>query len=197
MAFEVKERRTSKTGKKYNFLKIRPNPKLKKDLTEMAKRKKGRPKGSDDYANVVNLEQVVLLAKQGFTDKQFALFYGVSDSTFEHWKLTHPDFFRVLKDAKFNCDELVERSLFHRAMGYEHYEDHIDANGITPTIKHYPPDATSMIFWLKNRQHARWRDRSEQDINLRGDMKIDSLTEEEKTKRAADILRRLKVSGSA
>ena len=29
------------------------------------------------------------------------------------------------------------------------------------TVEHYPPDTTAMIFWLKNRQPDRWRDRAE------------------------------------
>jgi hypothetical protein len=27
-----------------------------------------------------------------------------------------------------------------------------------PYVEHMPPDPTSMIFWLKNRDPARWRD---------------------------------------
>ena len=26
-------------------------------------------------------------------------------------------------------------------------------------VEHYPPDTTACIFWLKNRQPGRWRDR--------------------------------------
>ena len=57
--------------------------------------------------------------------------------------------------------------LCSRATGYEHPEDDIKAvNGeivITPTIKRYPPDPTSMIFWLKNRQPKLWRDKPESE----------------------------------
>jgi hypothetical protein len=28
-------------------------------------------------------------------------------------------------------------------------------------VEHYPPDTTACIFWLKNRQPQRWRDRVE------------------------------------
>ena len=31
--------------------------------------------------------------------------------------------------------------------------------------KCYPPDPTSMIFWLKNRQPLVWRDKKEIDLN--------------------------------
>jgi hypothetical protein len=29
--------------------------------------------------------------------------------------------------------------------------------------KHYPPDPTAMIFWLKNRQPERWRDQPREE----------------------------------
>jgi len=32
---------------------------------------------------------------------------------------------------------------------------------VVPTTKHYPPDATSAIFWLKNRQRDKWRDKQD------------------------------------
>lgn len=69
--------------------------------------------------------------------------------------------------GKGAADAAVASKLFHRATGYEHPEDDIRAvNGeivITPTIKHYPPDTTAAIFWLKNRQPAKWRDKQEVD----------------------------------
>ena len=30
---------------------------------------------------------------------------------------------------------------------------------VVPTVKHYPPDPISAIFWLKNRQRKKWRDK--------------------------------------
>lgn len=32
---------------------------------------------------------------------------------------------------------------------------------IVPTIKHYPPDTVAGIFWLKNRQPDKWREKQE------------------------------------
>jgi hypothetical protein len=32
---------------------------------------------------------------------------------------------------------------------------------LTPLTKHYPPDTTACIFWLKNRKPKEWRDRAE------------------------------------
>lgn len=31
----------------------------------------------------------------------------------------------------------------------------------TPLTKHYPPDTTACIFWLKNQKPKEWHDRTE------------------------------------
>ena len=48
---------------------------------------------------------------------------------------------------------------------------------VVPTIKHYPPDTTAAIFWLKNRQKDNWRDKQEVDTNV--NMNINNLTDDE------------------
>ena len=61
----------------------------------------------------------------------------------------------------------MERSLFQRAVGYSHKAVKIfmpqgrDAPVYADFIEHFPPDPTSMIFWLKNRQPDKWRDKRE------------------------------------
>jgi hypothetical protein len=32
-----------------------------------------------------------------------------------------------------------------------------------PIVENFPPDPTSMIFWLKNRQPAKWRDKHDME----------------------------------
>ena len=91
----------------------------------------------------------------------------MAESTLNLWKQEHPEFSESLKGGKATADAEVAEKLFRRATGYEHPEDDIRAvNGeivITPTIKHYPPDTTAAIFWLKNRQPQRWRDKVEME----------------------------------
>lgn len=100
-------------------------------------------------------EQAAKLCALGATDADLADFFKVSVSTLNLWKIEHPSFSESLKVGKAPADERVKMSLFHRACGYSHPEDDIRVvNGeivITPTIKHYPPDTTACIFWLKNR----------------------------------------------
>lgn len=124
-------------------------------------KKTGRP---SEYEKL-NLDQVQILARKGFTDKELAEFFGVGVSTIYWWKNEHPAFLEALKLGKDEADRKVERSLFERATGYSHPDTHFSAHdGVviqTPTIKQYPPNATSAIFWLKNRKPAEWREKLE------------------------------------
>jgi len=109
-------------------------------------------------------EQAMSLAEAGWTDEQMSKFFKVTKQTWNNWKKAHPKFFDSLKDAKETADKRVERSLYERATGYSHPEDKIfkpagEEPTIVPTTKHYPPDTTAAIFWLKNRQPAEWRDK--------------------------------------
>jgi len=112
-------------------------------------------------------EQAYKLCLLGMTDKKIADFFEVTEQTINNWKNDHPTFFESLKRGKGLADADVAHSLYNRAMGYEHDADDIKVvEGsivITPTIKRYPPDATSAIFWLKNRQPELWRDKPTED----------------------------------
>lgn len=107
----------------------------------------------------------------GATDHDLAELFSVSDATIDNWKAAHSSFLGSIRDAKDSLDTKVERSLFERATGYSHPAVKIltVSGGMgsgssveeVPYTEHYPPDATSMIFWLKNRQPAKWRDKQE------------------------------------
>jgi transcriptional regulator with XRE-family HTH domain len=105
------------------------------------------------------------LAEYGLTDRQMSHALGVTEQTFNNWKLSHKEFFESLKRGKKLSDETVKRSLWERATGYDHYEDKIFNNGgeelVVSTVKHYPPDTTAAIFWLKNRDPEKWREKQE------------------------------------
>lgn len=104
----------------------------------------------------------------GAKDSDLARNFNVAESRINQWKKDHPEFQEALKAGKEVADAKVAESLYHRALGYKH-ED-VDIRVIegkivkTPLTKHYPPDATSAIFWLKNRQPKAWRDKIEVDL---------------------------------
>lgn len=85
-------------------------------------------------------KQAYQLCLLGYTDKNLADFFGVAESTINNWKLEHPEFMESLKEGKAQSDVEVEQSLREKAVG---------------------GDTTAQIFWLKNRQPRRWRDRQE------------------------------------
>lgn len=99
----------------------------------------------------------------GATDAELGEFFDVDERTINNWKIDYPEFFQSIKKGKQIADAKVAQALFHRATGYSH-ED-VDIKVIegeivqTPLTKYYPPDATSAIFWLKNRQPTKWRDK--------------------------------------
>lgn len=108
-------------------------------------------------------EKMLELYEKGKTDKQVAEIIGVSEKTINNWKGKHPEFLQTLREMKQVADGLVEASLFARATGYSHPEEKVfqyEGCIIThETTKHYPPDVTAAIFWLKNRQPKDWKDK--------------------------------------
>lgn len=120
------------------------------------------------------VEQAKKLAKLGATDIEIADFFEVDARTINRWKLESDKFCQSLKAGKAEADERVKRALYARATGYEH-ED-VDIRVIegkvveTPIRKHYPPDTTAGIFWLKNREPKEWRDK--QEIEHEGNLTV-------------------------
>lgn len=113
-------------------------------------------KYKDEY-----VKQASVACKLGATDADLAEMFSVSQRTINYWKSNFEEFANSLVLGKEPADERVKSSLYHRATGYSHPEDDIRViDGeivITPTIKHYPPDTTACIFWLKNRLPEEFR----------------------------------------
>ena len=150
----------------------------------------GRPtKYKAEYA-----EQAKKLCNLGATNTELADFFGVSVSTINLWLVTHQDFSDSVKRGKDVADDRVEESLFRRACGYEHDETDIRvvANELvmTPVRKHYPPDSTAMIFWLKNRRSDAWRDKSQQEVTGKdgGPIQMDTLPTEQLVDQLAKLI---------
>ena len=111
--------------------------------------------------------QAEKLCRLGATDKELADFFDVTEQTINNWKSDFPEFFESLKRGKMAADAEVADKLYQRALGYSHASEKIfNSDGSilrTDTIEHYPPDTTAAIFWLKNRQPDKWRDKQHID----------------------------------
>ena len=118
-----------------------------------------------------NAEQARKLCLLGYTDAELADFFEVSEATINNWKLDHSEFLESIKKGKAVADGDVASNLYHRAMGYTAKEKREEktAEGFkeVDAEKHIPGDVTAMIFWLKNRQKDKWREK--QDVNHTSD----------------------------
>lgn len=131
------------------------------------------------------------LAKLGATNAEMAEAFGVSLSTFNLWKVQHEAFSDAIKIGKDVADARVVDALYHRAMGFSHADTDIrvvdGAIVETPIIKHYAPDTTAAIFWLKNRRPEEWRDKH--DLEHSGQIKMAEMSDEE-IQRRIEVLSR-------
>lgn len=124
-------------------------------------------------------EQAEKLCKLGATDAELADFFDVVESTINLWKTEHSEFSESIKKGKTLADANVAERLYQRALGYTHDAVKIFPTGgetedeegnkskgplIVPYLEHYPPDTVAAIFWLKNRQPKKWRDKQEVDV---------------------------------
>jgi hypothetical protein len=128
------------------------------------KKKVGRKSKKDS----IDLNVLVMLCEKGLTDKELSQVFDIHEATLNRYKKS-PEFCEAIKKGKAVADEKVEIALFQRACGYECPEDkvlshegfHTDTVRVT---KHYPPETTAAIFWLKNRKPEEWRDKKEFDV---------------------------------
>jgi len=114
-------------------------------MSESIKRRPGRPSAFQDWMAPC----ARVLYELGATNSDVARAFQVNEDTVYAWIEAHPEFSDSLK-AKAMADERVVRSLYERATGY-----------VAPDGSHIPAHPTAIIFWLKNRQAAKWRDKTE------------------------------------
>lgn len=135
----------------------------KKKEEPKAKPSRGRPSSYE----TAFAEQAKKLCALGATDAELADFFEVSIRTIANWQAQHEEFLQALKGGKEKADDRVEKSLYHRAVGYSHdaVKIFMPANAPSPVYakyrEHVPPDTTACIFWLKNRRPELWRDKSD------------------------------------
>lgn len=111
------------------------------------------------------LGMVEAWARNGLVEAQIAHNLGIAESTLNVYKNTHPELVEALARGKEIVDLEVENALLKRAKGYTYdevtREERLTRDGeivvLTKTVRRdIPPDPTSMMFWLANRQKSRW-----------------------------------------
>jgi hypothetical protein len=139
------------------------------------------PRGRPTSYKPETAEQARKLCLMGATDIEVADFFSIHVATLYRWSQQHPEFREALKAGKEALDERVEKSLFHRAVGYSRDSvkifQHEGKAVKVPYREHVAPDTTAMIFWLKNRRPREWRDRIQVDASVR--VVADEMTDDE------------------
>lgn len=95
------------------------------------------------YEKWLTADSLILLegwARDGLTDKQIAKNIGISEQTLNVWKKSYPSLSESLKKGKEVVDYEVQNALYKNAI---------------------EGDTTAQIFWLKNRQPDKWRNKVE------------------------------------
>jgi hypothetical protein len=118
----------------------------------------GRPTLYDPAKHPALAESFCLL---GATNQQLADLLDVGISTIDAWLRDHEEFSCAIKSGREVADARVATSLYRKALG---------------------GSEVACIFWLKNRQRARWKDK--QDHTVEGEVRTGPI-DPEKLKQAS------------
>lgn len=128
-------------------------------------------KSAQAIATKDNLIRIAAWTRDGLSEAQIAKNLGISYMTFRRAK-KDPDFGEQISEALIQTKDVVdmevENMLLKRAKGYEYDEvtEEYEMGVLVKrkvTHKMVVPDTSAQIFWLKNRQPDKWRDRREVD----------------------------------
>lgn len=143
-----------------------------------------------DWITPEGLAQIQLWRKKGLELKEIAKNMGVRPATLSDWQRDFPEIAQAIKRGQEVAVQIVENALFKSAMGYGYQEvthelvrtevprkdaDGNEIDGVTDTEeelkvtkvveKMQPPNATSIIFLLKNLDPDNYKDRRENHIS--------------------------------
>ncbi len=122
------------------------------------------------------LEEIKDWCRNGATDEEIAKRLGISIASFYNFKNQFLEFLEALKETKEVVDAQVENALLKRALGYSYDEvtkEVVDGElKVTKVItKQVVPDTTAQIFWLKNREPSKWRDKLQVEAGISNENK--------------------------
>lgn len=138
----------------------------------------GHPK-EPKYSPDMPERAYVLCRDAGLTMPLLAKAFGVVRSTLQKWMVENPDLKDAIDRGREEFDtRIVEASCLKTAKGYTITETKTlldgkgqDASMVIKTKKHIAPNVTAQIFWLKNRNPERWRDRVDVGVETSEEIK--------------------------
>ena len=149
-------------------------------MTEKKNPAEKKKRGRKSEYRIEYADQALKLCLLGATDKELAEFFSVSEQTLNKWKKDYPEFLESLKKGKNIADANVASRLYNRAIGYScKATKFATSEGKITDSKEYIEHTTAAIFWLKNRQPEKWRDKKEVDANVNLGDELEGLSDEQ------------------
>lgn len=141
------------------------------------------------------LPEIEQYARDGWTDEMIFKKIGVAKQTFYTWKTKYPEFAEALRKGKEVVDSEIENELLESARGRVYWEETqvlmkvVDEETGLPVdkmvtvkrvLKRDTPSVTAQIFWLKNRNPGKWRDKQiTEHTGAIGVQKLDYMDDDE------------------
>ncbi|GAB4036724.1 helix-turn-helix domain-containing protein [Spirosoma jeollabukense] len=122
------------------------------------------------YNPNVHPEQARKFCLLGYTDRDLAKEFGISESTLNRWKNKFREFWEALLEGKQIADAEVAQAFYKRAVGFEYPSEKIVTISVgdgCSRVERVPitvvvlPDPSAALNWLKNRRPKEWRDKVE------------------------------------
>lgn len=153
----------------------------------------GKKPGPKSGFNDKVRETILRLIKAGRTEDEISEIIGVCRRTLNNWKGEHVELLHAVREARLMADQLIEASLYQRALGYSHPEERVAISKLGDVIpyevtKHYPPDTQAAMFWLRNRQRKRWSEKTEGDVTVNNTVQTAGLSDEQLDAKIAEKL---------
>lgn len=102
-----------------------------------------------------------------YIDTEIAEMIGISEATLYVWKKRHPEFAEAIARGRIPVDIEITEALRRSSLGGLVKEEKAfkvrRADGgeemqVVEVSRHIEADPRAQIFWLKNRQRAKWKD---------------------------------------
>ena len=156
--------------KKNKKLSNEKNNKGSKNEEKKKKSNAGRKPKYDYWLGEDGLFLIGCWARDGFTEEEIANKMNIGVSTLSEWKNKFPELTETLKKNKEIVDYRVEASVLQSIMGHtETYTNQkVTKDGDVVEYQetvYIPPNVLAQMFWLKNRQPHKWRDKVEITTN--------------------------------
>lgn len=126
-------------------------------------------------------------ASEILTDAQIAARLGIHISTFMDWQKKHKEFSLAIKRGKAVSNAELLKCMKKTAEGYYVDEEetvvYLDKNKEPKSYRkvvskrYIPPSTTTQIFLAKNRMPEDFRDVNRHEVDVRGELKVNTLAE--------------------